>query len=396
MTEDVDTQVMAEMGGRRDRGLWRQVIASIRFLVLLFAPILIGVAVWFGGWLALLAWLGTVFILIDTTMLVIDAMLGERPPRWQAFLYWLGSIYWGGGGIWFVKRGGEIIPVRPIEPMAGIFFRLGAPSIIVLQADVAVVLERSGTYTRVETGRIVFARRFERIAHVIDLRPQRREKALSQVITRDGLAFDVENLEVEFQVESRLDVEHGRRVISRDRILAFVCRGGMLVDEEGKPVEWGRRVLQLAELSLRNVAARHPLEELISLEDGSARQRFLEETTEELRLTLAQYGVELLRVALGKVVLPKEVREALTLSLKRRADEAWAEVQHRALVEVGRGLNDAIQVVTQNLQPNVGPAAAAIAMSLQEILGRVLQNYLQLAPPYREGGGLPPRPPEAR
>jgi hypothetical protein len=262
-----------ENGSKPRANRVRRPIALLRLILIVIVLILFLYFLWRGGILALLAWLATIIVLIDTAVNVLFALYGESSSRRLGFFYWFYSVFLGAQGAQIVTPGGEIKAVRPPGPLANIFSRLGGPGMVIIDNGAAVVFERSGRFTQAKGPGLVWTRRFERIAKVIDLRRQVRSQRVEKVMTRDGLSFDVEQLHVQFDVAADFDPQEGEYAFSEQALLDLVYRGGILYYQSGEEVEWGARVVAAIEYHLRNVAASHTMVELVQGQEGNARDR---------------------------------------------------------------------------------------------------------------------------
>jgi len=373
-----------EYKGPRRRPSYQILLRAVLILLLLVLSV---VALWQGKVLALLAWLLAVLVLLDTSTNVLFGLCNEPRARGRGLMYWIASVFLGNPAVQMVLKSGEVRPVRPAGPLATLFYRLGAPSLVVIEGGVAAVFERGGRCTRVSGPGIVFTQRFERVAYVLDLRPQKRGREVKQILTQDGLSFDLERLDIVFEVAGAFDRSQGSYVVPDQVVYALVYEGGLLFKEKGKEVEWGDRVLDHVEHVLRNVAAQHTLEDLVRAgeEGGNARQGLLEELKTQAAAGLLSSGVRLTLVDVGHVVLPEELRDALTMGLKMRVDKGWAKAQQEAIIEVAKGLKAAFRLIRSSIQEVAGPTMPHVVVSLSDTLERVAKNFLQLTSPYRAG-----------
>ncbi|MGB9723816.1 MAG: SPFH domain-containing protein [Chloroflexia bacterium] len=357
----------------------------LRLILILLLLGLGGYLIYRGGWPALLFWLLLIVFLIEHSVGILFALYDEPRSRWYGFLFWVASAFLGSLAVQMVRQKGlEVKTVRPAGPLAPLFARLGAPAIVVIENGLAVVFERSGKYTRVHGPGIVYTRRFERVAHVIDLRPQLRRAVIEGVQTRDGLKFDIKPLYVLFQVATAYpqQADYG---YSEQAVLDLVYRGGLLYDEKGEPVEWGRRVLGMVEYHLRRVASRYDLLDLVRGDRArNARQSFLQEVTAAARPDLLQRGVNLIGVDMGAVSVPGEVQELLMLPVRHEVDIGWAHTQRDAVVGISEGLAQAIAQIEASIPVDATQTRPHLLLNLVSTLGTVLERFLQLVQPYHE------------
>lgn len=327
---------------------------------------------WQGRFLALLAWVLTIVVMIDTSMNVLFGIYNE-PRSWgKGLAYWVATLFLGALSTQVVTRKGEILPTKPAGPLASVFARLGAPSIVVIENGVAVAFERGGRHTQLHGPGIVFTQRHERIAEVIDLRRQvRSKKDVRQVMTRDGLAFDLDRLDAIFDLAADFDPRAGEYRYSEGSTLDLIFRGGKLYDK-GQEVEWGGRVLESVEHHLRNVAAGHDLRELVQGKDkdDNPRQRFLTEVESRARPALQEIGVRLVGIDIGQLIVPPELQQALLMP-----------VRQEAMDRISVGLREAIKTINEALGREVGEVRPHLLVNLTETLGRILEESLRLSGP---------------
>ncbi len=360
--------------------------ALLRLVLLVLVLGLGGYLVWRGGWLGVLFWLLMIIFLIEHSVGILFALHDEPGSRWYGFRFWVSSVFLGSLAVQMVRQKDlEVKTVRPAGPLASLFARLGAPAIVVIENGLAAVFERSGKFTRVHGPGIVYTRRFERVAHVIDLRPQLRQAEIKDIQTRDGLKFDIKPLWVLFQVATEYpqQADYG---YSEQAVLDLVYRGGLLYNEKGEPIEWGRRVVGMIEYHLRQVASQHDLLELVRGDGNkSARQSFLQEVTEAARSDLQRRGVHLVGIDMGDVEVPGEIRALLALPIRKEVDLGWARTQREAVIGISTGLRRAMAQIEGAIPKEAGQQSYLL-LNLMATLGAILEKFLQLAQPYyREG-----------
>ncbi len=380
-----DLEIPEEEKARKPRGR-----RGIRALLRLgFIGVLLvggGYLVWQGGWMAFLVWLLMIIFLIEHSVGILFALYDEPSSRWYGFLFWVSSVFLGSLAIQIVRQKDlQVKTVRPAGPLAFLFARLGAPAIVVIENGLAAVFERSGKFSRVHGPGIVYTRRFERVVHVIDLRPQLRQAEIRDIQTRDGLKFHIKPLWVLFQVAT----EYPQRAdygYSEQAVLDLVYRGGLLYNEKGEPVEWGRRVLGMVEYHLRQVAAQYDLLDLVQGDrERNARQSFLQEVTVAARSELQRRGVYLVGIDVGDVEVPGEIRTLLALPIRQKVELGWAQTQRDAVMGISEGLRKAMTQIKQSIPRDTGQGQRSyLLLNLVAILGTVLEKFLQLARPYYE------------
>ncbi|GEM_PF-7067525 len=195
---DGDTSAGGAAGRSRSFGC---LLAAGRVLLILVGLILAVLALWKGGWYALIAWLLTLVLLIDTSVNVFYSVYEETGSRRWGWLLWIAAFLLGFPGAQRITSEGKLVPTKPPGPLGRLFARFGVSRELVIEGGWAAVLERRGQFTRVcGPGRYTL-QRFEEVAHVIDLRPQVRTVEVKGVRTADGLTFDVE-LDARFRISA--------------------------------------------------------------------------------------------------------------------------------------------------------------------------------------------------
>lgn len=386
--DKVRDQADLQRRGRRSGRMLRAIIKL--FFVLLGLAVFI-VALWRGTWWALLAWVFTAIFLIDSFLNVLFGMYEEPAARSLGFLFWISSVFMGRKAVQIITPDGRVRTVQPAEPLASLFARYGAPGIVIIESGAAVVFERSGRVSQVKGPGVAFTQRYERVAQVIDLRPQRRSKAVRKIMSRDGLSFDLGRLDVFYSVASHFDPRNGVYVVPEESVLDVVYRGGLLY-EEGQQIELGQRVVREVERVVRNVAAEFSLSELIRLEDvgdaeripASARSRFLEDVTSRAEPELQQIGIQLTRVDMGQVVIPGELRDLLALPLRQVVDLGLAHTQRDAIVGIAEGLKQAVHKFESSVPEEAKEALPHLLLNLTDSLRQLSDRFMGLARPYRE------------
>jgi regulator of protease activity HflC (stomatin/prohibitin superfamily) len=367
-------------GGRRAGSI----LFYLRFFLLIVVFLLDIYLTYVGSWYGVLAYVFTVIVFVDTTANLLYAIFNVPGSRRYGLLVWVALLCKGNLTAQLVTKELKVVPVRPAGPLARVFARMGVPGFVIIDNGVAAVFERSGKYTRVEGPGFTFLKRFERIAQVLDLRPQMRERRVQKIMTRDGLSFDLDRLDVLFTIAGDFDPQQGEYSYTKESLLDLVYRGGLLYDK-GQEFEWGDRVAFSVEYYLRNVASQYTLTDLVRGDQMSARTRLLEEVEKLARPALRAYGVRLIGIDIGQIIVPEELRALLTLPLKQVVDMGWAHTQRDAIIGISEGLKQAIAKIQASMPEATKETRPHLLLNLTTILGRILEESLQLASSYREG-----------
>ena len=252
---------------------------------------------------------------------------------------------------------------------------------VVVNGGAAVVFERSGKFTRVRGPGVVWTRRFERIAKVVDLRRQvhTEEGGIKNVQTRDGLSFDLNRPEVIFEPAAHFDAQRGEYAFSEEALLDLVFRGGVTYrDHDGKAQEWGDQVFRIVEKHLRDVAASSRLLDLVKSDDAGVnpRAQFVQQVEDHARPELQQFGVQLVGIYLREISVPPEMRDVLVMPLRQEA-----------MLGISEGLQKAIDQINTAMKRDLGEARPHLLVNLTETLGHLLQQTLRLTGTDRQAEG---------
>lgn len=361
------------MAQGRPRGK-KRLLAILRALGLVLAVLLIGWGIFKGpdigpdfmrgNWAGLLGWILTSALLIHTSVTVLFSQYEDPPAVRDGLWYWIATVFMGQKQVQLVLKDGSVKTVEPTGPLANIFAKLGAPGIVIIDNGMAVVMERSGRFTQVKGSGIAFTRQFEKVAHVIDLRTQVRTRPVRNIISQDGLSFNLDRLDVLFEVAAGFR-DRGGYGFEAQAIMDLVFGGG-LIYEKGQEVEWGDRVAGIVEALLRDIAATQPLERIVRIGRGSARQKLIERLEDMARPELRKYGIRLIGIDLGQIRVPKELEGFLTMPLV-------AETQRDTLKTIASGIHSAIEdisgVVTTEMGDTMHPLMGNAIRMLERYLG---------------------------
>jgi hypothetical protein len=345
-------------------------LALVRALLILLFVGLLGYLLWLGRWFALVAAILIFIFLLDNSVNILFGFYQVPESRRYGVLFWIASIFLGAQGALLVRPGKEPLAVRPAQPLASIFARLGAPGVIIIENGCAIVLERSGKFTRSSGPGVVFTQRFERIAKVIDLRRQVRTKRVDKIMTRDGLSFDLDRLDAMFDLAADFDPKAGQYSFSEEALQDLVFRGGIIYYEDGQEVEWGKRVLGMVEVFVRDVAADMDLLEIVKSDDGNPRERFVREVEDRARPALRQIGIRLVGIDIGHITGPEELATIMVMPYREQV-----------VFSISQGLRKAIDEVNQAIQRDSSDVRPHLLVNLTESLGHLLEDTLRLSGP---------------
>ena len=194
---------------------------------------------------------------------------------------------------------------------------LAGPGLLIVVDGHAVALERGGRISRVVGAGITFTEQYERPALIAPLRTETIAKPIPNVVTRDGVSIKEFNLFVYYQVdpgsgqcpwgsEFPYDPDH-------------IVKVWKLVGKDWDNVTAAME--SIADTSLRDVIARHDLNEILapgviepSLTVGELdpRQGIKDEVRNQInKVSLDFLAIEVVGVDIGEVKIPKEAEERL-------------------------------------------------------------------------------------
>lgn len=281
-----------------------------------------------------LLWVGALFAAFALGTVYLSRVLLPLPddPGWSSALLLLWKSYFTGGvrdmTAWYDSAAIMATPDRP--PVAPSFDILGTG---VLPAHEAVAIVRGTSYVRADGPGLIFLQPGERIAQVIDLRPQVRRQKLT-VNSRDGIPLDT-SITVTFKVRSpaappddealRQDQERQPYPYDRDAIFYLHYISTVGEDDEVRP--WTEQVAAQAATMLVSEMGRYSLDELTG--GGSMRvddaRRAIRQRLEEQYLPM---GIQIISVSIGNLQPPPEVMEQRLANWEAE----WEAKTHEELV----------------------------------------------------------------
>lgn len=445
MSED---ELPDEQVARRGQGPNR-VLAVLRLFGIVAGLVLAVILTWKGRFYALLVWLVTIVVLLDTSVNVFYSQYEDPGSRRLGLLFWIATFLLGMRQVQRITADGRLVTTRPEGPLGKLFARFGVPGQLIVDVDMAAVLARRGEYTRVVGPGRYELERHERPVYWFDLRPQVSKLRLGDIRTADGLVLDV-SLDARFQIDATLEasgrassVGPGSREgapstseekpsqsegaaaekedlkpsyrFSQHGIVRLVKEWGILYDRDsGRFEDWRDSVVRVIEQTVRDVAATWPLQDffpwlsfrrkeqdatlgLVGADQAtnraqeSARQRFQQELESEARTRLQRMGVRLLGIDVGSIAVPPEVQQLLAMPVKQELDLGWARAHEEAINRIAEGLQKAVSTIKVATQGTPAEVQPHLLLSLTNLLERIAQDFLQLTEPYREPREIPER-----
>jgi hypothetical protein len=189
--------------------------------------------------------------------------------------------------------------------------RIGGPGYVNVAPGNVALFERVGGPSKVAGAGRHFLRRFETLREVIDLRDQLRDKHEVKAVSKDGLAVNVENVQVSFRVRTSNRPRTRREIypfsVSAVKRIAY----GKTVSIKG-PSIWTDSVVNSVAGIIRTQIGRTLLDDLVAKPEGDHKDpRDKIKAIFEHRDTRKRFndmGVDLLWVALGHIKTSEEVQ----------------------------------------------------------------------------------------
>jgi hypothetical protein len=193
--------------------------------------------------------------------------------------------------------------------------QVGGPGHLVVYNDSAVLLERSGQFTRIAKKGFVRLEPFEKTYAIVDLRPKRWVYPV-KAMSKEGIPITCE-AEIASQIDDeglQPTDEEPYPAPERKIFQAVVCTW---IREANRPtqtrtMDWGGRVIiSETEGSLRTILSQYPLDRLIGLAPDSInpREEIRQELETQLRKGVPKLGAKILSVALGDIKVDHEVTQ---------------------------------------------------------------------------------------
>jgi regulator of protease activity HflC (stomatin/prohibitin superfamily) len=207
--------------------------------------------------------------------------------------------------------------------------QIGGPGHLIVYNDTAVVLEKAGRLTRVESGGFPCLEPFERIYEVIDLRPKQYNYRVS-AITQDGIP-------IHWDVKVRYQIDQGDKEptpedpypFSEDAVLNAATRKWHREPSWrfGQDMDWeGMVVVSRAEGALRSILARYTLDRLIGVRPGeeqAVREEIQGKLKGKLDTEAPNFGAKILEVRLDNLGVEDHVTQQWIKAWKSRW-QRWA------------------------------------------------------------------------
>jgi hypothetical protein len=300
--------------------------------------------------------------------------------------------------------------------------RHGGPGNLVIRKDTAAVLEQAGRLTRVEGPGLPKLQRFEHLYDTIDLRPIRRQVSVTG-LSKEGIPVTC-SADIQFQIQQGPEQSSADNPYPMDPDAVFQASMSKWIREADRPkneqaLDWRGFIVDLtAEMTLRAILARYPVDRLIAAEDSTAshpRVAIRRELRQSLHMAASDVGARILKVELGQMTVDDEVTqqwiERWQTDWGRWEAEYLASADAARIKEVGEVRSEAIaskirntanvlyELANLNHQAFVSGAMMQLHLALRNVgtdslaltympaeATKLLEQTAHLTPP---GGGAP-------
>ncbi len=283
-----------------------------------------------------------------------------------------------------IKDGKSTFPLPKKE--GGDTLGLLGPSFVVVNKGTVVVTERFGRFKRI-ADRFFTSEPFEYSMAAINVRPQTDAVKVEGLLTRDGVAVEVELL-VRYQIR-RGSAEGRYDEFTWDDLLAYdpeaVLAAAFKVDD------WQKAVRDQTVLRAQEVVARYTLDDIsdpamrrTASGVSSPREEVVEEIRERLESDVAQWGVEILEMAIKDVEIARRqpgvlrtVRRYREVTWERAIRELRAETDRLVTIIAAEGDRAAIEERARAQETLERVLNAALADNLRQFLQAVTKPEVE-------------------
>lgn len=266
---------------------------AVVFLIELFHPRVLRhfIPVLVGWWLAYEAAVSLGRVLYD---------LPDRPAA-QRFL----SRLLSGGG----AAGGPVVldgRTLPAERENSVLLRVGGPGLVAVKNGNVAVTELNGRFCRILGPGVHNLGRLEYVRAVLDLRQQERSAEDVAAMTKDGIAVQAA-ITVTFRLSSGGETPTRGQPYPYDEEAVRTAAYSETVGDDGKVSTWNQIPLGGARGILAGIVAKYRLDEILfpSTPAIEPYHAIRQELTRKLRAALADLGIELTDVYIGRLELPE-------------------------------------------------------------------------------------------
>jgi hypothetical protein len=268
----------------------------------------------------------------------------------------------------------------------------GGPAPLIVYNDTAIVTEQGGRIGRVLGPGVQALARYEKVWEIIDLRPQRR---VCQVcgLTKEGIPVSCD-LDICFEIadsaptpqdtrrspksRSGIPYAYAEDAVRRAATSKWICAP----DAQTRMLNWDRRVVMIAEATLRDILATYRLDWLIRApqpDQPYPRDEIRRRLKSELKEKIGIIGAQITEIELGQIQVrtpdrenapTEEVSERLLEIVSQQWIEAWnADWSARALASRAEGEAELLRIDAARIQ-----AQAEMVIALTETLQPMLKS----------------------
>ena len=285
-----------------------------------------------------------------------------------AFRYVFASMF----GLWYPSltiRNGQKVGA-PDKPNT--LDKIGGPGYLDIKLGNAVLLERGAGPTQVLGGGRFFARRFESIREIVNLREMHRKKDV-EATTRDGIEMTFRDVEAAFRIDTGKQQDRTNVIPYPFSVQAVrVAVYDRSVGKEGGPGDWADAVMGAIGGEIRKWVATQHLDRMTAPPDEDPRNAIRKILFGgEFRKKLKHMGAELVWVNIGHLDTPPKVDE-------QRIDNWQSFWQSQEVVTDAHG--EALRIDYEQLGRSEGQAEMLLAISrVLNSLGRTALLNEQIA-----------------
>lgn len=326
----------------------------------------------------------------------------ENLGFWTAFRSYV-SLMFNIQYTWLLVENGKITEIRE-KGFAKTWLSLGR---VIIQPGNVVVFQKGGKITRICGPGIVATERNEFIRGApFDLRPQFHLETLKNVITADRIPLEIE-VGIGYQLKPATHLDDPSVITARikedEEVKLFPISRETLRRAAFNVTDWHLLAQGACKNILRDQIMAHTIDELFTIQTGAASVRvnqrqikIIEQAVQEAVNSFAidNVGVEITGVDVRQITLPDDVKEAVYMAIKARA-EAISIRQIEAERNTARGelisrILDSISIRTNR---EIGEIELQLATVFAHITRRALTDdvlghqYVEMLKALAEGKG---------
>lgn len=269
-----------------------------------------------------------------------------------------------------------------------VLLRVGGPGLVSVPATEVAVTETNGRFQRVLGPGSHLLGRFENIYAVLDLRLQERVIKEARLSTKDGIEIKTD-VTIAYRISTGGEPVTRAKPFPYDQDAVRLAAYAETVHADGTVSNWEMIPISAAKTRLGRIIAKYELDQLLyprsSVVDPNLTIR--NELERHLRVSLQDFGIELVALQLGRLELPQEVFDQYIEYWQAHweTQSQLAQVDGEAFtleeVEVARAEAEVtmIRAIVEGLQRarlegSVGAMNEIVALRLIEALERVAEQ----------------------